>query len=168
MIDRRAVVRGAAAGAVAAGVWSAVEPLAARAFGTDYTDVRLLGRMVSSRRWAAAGTAVHLVNGAAFGALFAGAGGRGPRAGLAWTMAETLATWPGMALLDRVHPDRRSGRWPALVTDRRVFGQEVAMHALFGVLLGLMVPAEPAAGAPTSAPEPGPPPSAPPNHAVAS
>lgn len=134
-----AAVRGALAGAAAAGAWAAVEPLAARVAGTGYTDVRLLGRMVSERHWAAAGTAVHLANGAAFGALFAAAGGRGPRAGLAWAAAETIATWPGMALLDRVHPDRRSGRWPRLLTDRRVFAQEVAVHALFGVLLGAMV-----------------------------
>jgi hypothetical protein len=50
-----------------------------------------------------------------------------------------VATWPGMALLDRIHPDRRSGRWPRLLTDRRVFAQEAAMHAVFGLLLGLMV-----------------------------
>jgi hypothetical protein len=167
VIDRRAMARGAVAGALAATAWSALEPLASRAFGTDYTDVRLLGRMASERRWAAAGTAIHLVNGAAFGAVFAGAGGRGPRAGLAWTMVETLATWPGMAVLDRIHPDRRSGRWPALVTDRRVFAQEVVMHALFGLLLGLMVPGPPPAGALTTAPAPGPPPQAPPDHAVA-
>jgi len=133
-------LRGAAAGVAAAGAWSALEPLASRALRTDYTDVRLLGRMVSERHWLAAGLAVHAVNGAAFGAAFALAGARGPRAGLAWAAAEALGTWPGMALLDRIHPDRRSGRWPRLVTDRRVFAQEAAMHALFGLLLGLMVP----------------------------
>lgn len=159
MIDRRVAARGAAAGAAAAAAWAAVEPFAARALGTDYTDVRLLGRMVSRRRWGVAGTAAHLANGAAFGALFAGTGGRGPRAGLALAMVETLATWPGMALLDRIHPDRRSGRWPALVTDRRVFAQEVAMHALFGLLVGLMMPGGPSAGAAGAVPEPGTPPS---------
>ncbi len=148
MIDARAAGRGAVAGAAAAAVWAAAEPLAARAFGTDFSDVRLLGRLVSRRRWAAAGVAVHIANGAAFGAVFAGTGGRGPRAGLALAMVETLATWPGMALLDRVHPDRRSGRWPALVSDRRVFAQEVAMHALFGVVLGLLVPGDAESRAP--------------------
>lgn len=136
----RIAVRGAVAGAVAATAWSAVEPLAARAFGTTYTDVRLLGRLASRRHWALAGTAIHAANGAAFGALFAVAGARGPRDGLLWTGAETVATWPGMALLDRIHPDRRSGHWPRLVTDRRVFAQEAVMHAFFGILLGLMVP----------------------------
>jgi hypothetical protein len=132
-------LRGAAAGAAAAAAWAAVEPLAARVLRTDYTDVRLLGRMASERHWAAAGLAIHAANGAAFGAVFALAGARGPRAGLAWAAAETVATWPGMAVLDRIHPDRRSGRWPRLLTDRRVFAQEAAVHALFGLLLGLMV-----------------------------
>jgi hypothetical protein len=132
-------LRGAAAGPAAAVAWAALEPLAARALGTDYTDVRLLGRMATERGWLPAGLAIHAANGAAFGAVFALAGARGPRAGLAWAAAETVATWPGMALLDRIHPDRRSGRWPRLLTDRRVFAQEAAMHAVFGLLLGLMV-----------------------------
>ncbi len=131
--------RGAAAGAAAAAVWSALEPLAARALGTTYTDVRLLGRLAAPRRWAVAGAAVHLANGAAFGALFGLAGRGGVRDGLAWTGVETLATWPGMALMDRIHPDRRSGHWPdPLLTDRRVFAQEVVMHAVFGTVLGAM------------------------------
>lgn len=135
----RRAARGAAAGAVAAGVWSALEPLAARAMGTTYTDVRLLGRLAAPRRWRAAGAAVHVANGAAFGAVFGLAGRGGLRDGLAWTGAETLATWPGMALMDRIHPDRRSGHWPdPLLTDRRVFAQEVVMHGVFGIVLGLL------------------------------
>jgi hypothetical protein len=138
------VLRGAAAGAAAAAAWSAVEPLAARALGTDYTDVRLLGRLTARGwiGWRTAGLVVHSLNGAAFGALFAARGGRGVRAGLAWAGAEAVATWPGMAVLDRIHPDRRSGRWPPLLTDRRVMAQEALMHALFGALLGLMLPPE--------------------------
>jgi hypothetical protein len=145
---RRTLLRGAAAGAAAASAWAALEPLAARALRTGFTDVRLLGRLVSERRWAPAGVIVHAANGAAFGAAFALAGGRGPRAGLVWAGAEAVATWPGMALMDRIHPDRRSGGWPRLVTDRRVMAQEAAMHALFGLLLGLMVPERTGGGQP--------------------
>jgi hypothetical protein len=83
---------------------------------------------------------MHVANGAAFGAVFALSGARGPRAGLVWASAEGLIAWPAMAALDRVHPDRRSGHWPRLVTDGRVFAQEGLMHALFGLLLGLLVP----------------------------
>jgi hypothetical protein len=135
------VQRGAAAGAVAALAWSALEPLAARAFGTEYTDTRLLGAVITrgGRGWRAAGLAAHVANGAVAGALFAGAGLRGPAAGFAAAQAEGLLVWPGMAVMDRIHPDRRSGRWPRLLTDRRVFAQEAVMHGLFGVLLGLGV-----------------------------
>jgi hypothetical protein len=41
-----------------------------------------------------------------------------------------------MLLVDRYHPDRRSGAWPPLLRNRRVFAQEAAVHALFGALLG--------------------------------
>ena len=123
-----------------------LEPLVGRLLGTGgFTDVRLLGRLVpgAGGRWPLAGALVHAANGAAFGAAFALAGARGPRAGLAWAGAEAVATWPGMALIDRLHPDRRSGRWPPLATNPRVMAQEAAMHALFGLVLGLLVPAEP-------------------------
>lgn len=141
MSRARRVARGAAAGAVAASAWSALEPLAGRALRTGgFSDVRLLGRMVpgAGDRWPLAGALVHAANGAAFGAAFALAGARGPRSGLAWAGAETIATWPGMALMDRVHPDRRSGHWPPLLTNPRVFAQEALMHAVFGLVLGAL------------------------------
>jgi hypothetical protein len=47
--------------------------------------------------------------------------------------------WPGMALVDRFHPDRRSGAWPPLLWNPRVFGQEVVAHAIFGGVLGALL-----------------------------
>lgn len=138
---RSRVVRGAAAGAAAAVIWAAVEPLAAKALRSGgYSDVRLLGRLVpgAGDHWPIAGVLVHTANGAGFGAAFALAGASGARAGLAWAGAETIATWPGMALMDRVHPDRRSGHWPRLASNPRVFAQEAIMHGLFGLVLGLL------------------------------
>jgi hypothetical protein len=44
-----------------------------------------------------------------------------------------------MAVVDRHHPDRRSGAWPPLLWNRRVFAQEAALHALFGAILGSLV-----------------------------
>ena len=41
-----------------------------------------------------------------------------------------------MAIVDRLHPDVRSGRWPPLVRNPRVAAQEVAGHLVFGVVLG--------------------------------
>lgn len=131
---------GALAGAVAAGVWAASEPFARRVFGTPYSDVRLLGAPLRpGRGWRAAGVAIHLANGALFGAAFERLGGRGPARGIAVAQAENMLLWPGMALADRLHPDRRSGAWPPLLRNRRVFAQEVAMHTVFGAVLGALV-----------------------------
>jgi hypothetical protein len=127
-------VRGAAAGVVAAAAWAAAEPVLGRALGTPFSDVRLLGRVTTrGRAWPAAGVALHLANGAAFGIAFERLGLCGVAA-----QAENLLLWPGMLAVDRLHPDRRSGRWPRLATDRRVIAYEVATHALFGAVLGAL------------------------------
>jgi hypothetical protein len=75
-------MRGAAAGAIAAAAWAAGEPVLGRLVRTPYSDVRLLGRLVTrNRAWPMAGAALHLVNGAAFGTAFELAGLRGVKAG---------------------------------------------------------------------------------------
>lgn len=131
-------VRGALAGAAAAGVWAAQQPLDRRVFGHPYDDTELLGRWVVPKGggWRAAGIALHLVNGAAFGAAYANVAPslpvppvlRGPLAGL----AEHLATWPGTAVLPRVHP----ADLPPLWGSGRAFAQSTWRHLLFGLVLG--------------------------------
>jgi hypothetical protein len=127
---------------VAAAVWAAAEPAIARLVRAPagYSDLRLLGAPVTGdgARWREVGLAVHLANGAVFGALFAAAGGRGWKQGFAAAQAENLALWPAMAVVDRVHPDRRNGTWPPLVGNGRVFAHEAAVHALFGLVLGAL------------------------------
>ena len=61
------------AGAVAAGVWAAQQPLDKRVFGVDYDDTELLGKLVTRGRGVArrSGSALHVANGALFGALYA-------------------------------------------------------------------------------------------------
>jgi len=120
-------------------VWAAAEPVVRRVFRTDYSDVRLLGAPLSRRHWRAAGAVVHLANGAAAGLLFHRLGLRGWRAGIVAAQVENVLLWPGMAVVDRLHPDRRSGAWPPLMGSRRVFAQEVVVHALFGAVLGALV-----------------------------
>jgi hypothetical protein len=133
-------MRGMLAGVVAAGVWAAAEPTLGRAFGTPYSDRRLLAGLLGTGP--AGGLAAHLANGAVFGALFQRAGFRGPLLGVLAAQAENLALWPTMAVVDRVHPERRSGAWPPLLRNRDVFTYEVAAHALFGIVLGSLL-AEP-------------------------
>jgi hypothetical protein len=132
-------LRAALAGVTAAGAWAAAEPGLRRLFGTPYTDVRLLGAPLSRRNWRLAGTAVHLANGAAAGVAFRRLGLRGWRSAVVAAQLEGAAVWPGMAVVDRFHPDRRSGAWPPLLRNPRVFAQEVAAHAIFGAVLGLLL-----------------------------
>lgn len=132
-------VRAALAGATAAAAWAAAEPALRRLFRTPYSDVRLLGAPISRRHWRLAGTLTHAVNGAAAGIAFRRVGLRGWKAGIAAAQAEGALLWPAMVLVDRYHPDRRSGAWPPLARNRRVFAQEVAAHALFGGVLGLLL-----------------------------
>jgi hypothetical protein len=132
-------LRAALAGVAAAAGWALAEPGLRRAFGTPYSDVRLLGAPLSRRHWRLAGSAAHLANGAAAGIAFRRLGLRGWRSGVVAAQLEGAALWPLMAVVDRYHPDRRSGAWPRLLTNPRVFGQEVAAHALFGAVLGALV-----------------------------
>jgi xanthosine utilization system XapX-like protein len=129
-MELRRIPSGALAGAVAAGVWAAQQPLDKRAFGSDYDDVELLGKLVTrDSGWQAAGLAIHLANGAAFGAVYALVRpllpGPPQVAGVAAGLGEHLATWPLTALIDR-----------KLVGDRRAFTQSAWRHALFGLVLG--------------------------------
>lgn len=138
-LDRTRTLRGALAGAAAAAVWAAQQPLDQRVFGVPYDDVELLGRFVTDGRAAyPIGLAMHVLNGAAFGAIYANAARalpvpaalRGPLAGL----AEHLATWPGTATLSRIHP--AAGELPGLWGSGRAFAQGTWRHLLFGTVLG--------------------------------
>jgi hypothetical protein len=142
MVSRHvAVMPAALAGAAAAGVWAAAEPLAQRVLRTPYSDVRLLGALAPvGSAWRPVGIAMHLANGALYGVAFHKLGGRGWVQGLLSAELENVLLWPSMAVVDRVHPDRRGGAWPPLLFNRRVFAYEVTMHAIFGIVLGLLLP----------------------------
>lgn len=140
-MDLARAANGALAGAVAAGVWAAQQPLDKRVFGCRFDDTELLGKLVTrGRGWPAIGLAVHLQNGARFGAVFATVGHRlpGPRSarGLLAAMIEHLATWPLVRIVDRIHPARRE--LPTLAGSRRAFAQATWRHLVFGLVLGLV------------------------------
>jgi hypothetical protein len=133
-------LRGAVTGAVAAAVWQASNPVLKRAFGTPYSDAELFGPFLTRGRYESlANLATHSAAGAGFGYVFERLGGRGVRKGVAVALAENTLLWPTLAIFDRIHPKRRDGSWPRLVTSPRVFAQATTGHALFGVLLGLGV-----------------------------
>lgn len=137
--DRSRTLRGACAGAVATAVWAVQQPLDMRVFGVRYDDAELLGKLVTRRpAWRPIGLAIHIANGALFGALYANvapalplpAAARGPAAGL----AEHLATWPSTMLVGRLHPAAED--FPPLFGDHRAFAQATWRHLLFGAVLG--------------------------------
>ena len=132
-------LRGALAGAAAAAVWAAQQPLDRRVFGVPYDDTELLGKLVTKGpAWPYVGLAMHLANGAMFGAIYSAAAPRiplpawakGPAAG----MAEHLASWAGTPFNDRYHP--AADELPDLWGDSRAFAQATWRHLLFGTVLG--------------------------------
>jgi hypothetical protein len=139
-VDPARSARGALAGTVAAAVWALQQPLDQRVFGVRYDDTELLGKLVTrGPGWRAAGLALHLVNGAAFGAVYARAvtrrlplppWARGPAAAL----GEHLGSWPLVLLTDHVHPAR--AELPTLGNSPRAFAQATWRHLLFGTVFG--------------------------------
>jgi hypothetical protein len=138
-VDVAQTARGALAGAVAAGVWAAQQPLDRRVFGVAYDDTELLGKAVTrGRAWPIVGLGLHVANGAAFGAAYANTASRLPlpswARGPAAALGEHVATWPLLAVSERVHPAR--AELPRISNNPRAFAQSAWRHLLFGVVLG--------------------------------
>lgn len=134
----------ALAGAAAAGVWALVEPLDQRWFRFGYSDVALLGKLVTrGPRWRLAGTVVHLVNGAiaglVFWALHRWLGGSVFWGAVVFAMVEHVLTYPLTMLTDRYHPARGDPHLPPMSRSGRAFAQATFRHLLFGVVLGLLL-----------------------------
>jgi hypothetical protein len=130
-----------AAGAAAATVWGLLEPLDRRLFGSDYSDIALLGKFATrGPHWRLAGFAVHAVNGAVFGLVYDVVRRHVPydarRLALAVALAEHVALYPLGALVDRYHPARGEPGVPPLIGNPRAFGQATVRHAVFGLVLG--------------------------------
>jgi hypothetical protein len=136
---RTRTLRGALCGSIAAAVWALQQPLDKALFGSRYDDLELLGKAITrSDAWYPIGFALHIQNGAAFGAVYAllapaiplPAPLRGPAAGL----VEHVLLWPLSPLTDKLHPARK--QLPQLAGNRRAFAQATWRHLLFGVVLG--------------------------------
>ena len=137
-------MRSARAGALAALVWAAVEPLDKRVLAHDYSDVAVLGKAVTrSRAWPLAGLAVHAANGAVFGArLRRGAPShRRRRRGGSHSGSHS----PSTPRCSRSAPQSTASIPPrgsaglAPLWSNRAFAQATFRHALFGAALGRRV-----------------------------
>jgi hypothetical protein len=132
-------LNGAVCGALAATVWAIQQPLDKLLFSSRYDDVELLGRALhTGPGWYPIGLALHVQNGALFGAVYANLAPALPIApalrGPAAALAEHFALWPLTAVGDHFHPARAD--LPALSGNRRAFAQATWRHLLFGVVLG--------------------------------
>ncbi len=137
----RVASRGATAGVIAAAVWAVQQSLDKRVFRSGYDDLELLGKLLTRRSWwPIAGLALHLGNGAAFGAVYALFCPKLPRSawarGLVAAEAENFGLWPFVSLTDRHHPAREE--LTRLTGNRRALAQATWRHALFGLVLGVV------------------------------
>jgi len=135
--------RAALAGAVAAIVWGAVEPLDMRLFRNDYSDVAMLGKLVTrTRAWPLAGFAIHATNGALFGLaadeLARRTGASPRRVAPALALVENVVLFPLAYVVDREHPARGEPGVAPFFTPRGL-AQETLRHAVFGVVLGRLI-----------------------------
>lgn len=142
---------------VAAAGWALEQPLDKVLLDSTYDDVELLGKaFTTGNGWYPIGLAMHLGNGAAFGAVYANIASYlplpPPLRGPAVALTEHLALWPLGALSDRLHPARK--QLPQLQGNARAFAQSTVRHLIFGVLLGELERRF------NARPEPAPPPSA--------
>ena len=138
-MELRRTLNGALAGGIAAAIWAAQQPLDKRVFGTDYDDVELLGKLVArGNGWPAAGLAMHVANGAAFGAVYTLVRpflpGPPVANGTLAALMENFASWPLGAISDSHHPAR--GELEPLWGNNRALAQATWRHALFGAVLG--------------------------------
>jgi hypothetical protein len=138
--------KAALAGAAAALVWGALEPIDRLVFRNDYSDVAVLGKLVTrTRAWPIAGIAFHAVNGAMFGIAFDEAHRRTSlpprRLALGLALAEHVALFPLSYFVDRKHPARGTPGVGQLF-NRRGFAQATARHAIFGAVLGRLASAQ--------------------------
>jgi hypothetical protein len=134
-------MRAGAAGAVAAVVWGAQEPIDRAVFGCDYSDIALLGKAITrGPRWRAAGFALHAVNGIVFGLAYDELRHRLPvrprPLAVGMALFEHVSLYPLAWFVDRFHPARGEEGVPPLLHNRRAFAQATWRHALFGWLLG--------------------------------
>ena len=132
--------RAAGAGATAAIVWGALEPVDRRLFHHDYSDIAVLGKTFTrGPGWRPLGFAIHALNGALFGLVYhelSRRTRRNPRRlALELALLEHVTLFPTGSLVDRFHP-ARGEPGVARLLHPRAFGQATVRHAVFGIVLG--------------------------------
>jgi hypothetical protein len=132
---------GIVAGLVAGAAFLVAMAIDLALFRNKSNDLRLLSGMVpgGSRLWPLLGTAMHMFNGAALGAVYAHVEdqfpGPGWLKGTVFGLVENMFLWPIITVLDRVHPDMKRGTLEPF-NQKLPFFQEVFRHVVYGAVLG--------------------------------
>jgi hypothetical protein len=134
-----------AAGAAASTAYLAEQEIDRRLTGNGYDDLLLWGGLLTRnpRRQRITGLVAHFALGAALAAAYGVALPSLPAApgwlrGLIFTQAENGLLYPGVPLINAIHPDVRNGKLPSLLT-WRYFWVEVARHLAYGLVLGVLL-----------------------------
>jgi len=132
------------AGGTAAAAWGLAEPFDRELFRFPYSDIALLGQLVTrGPHWRAAGWVLHVGNGVVAGLVFWAVydrlGGNAFWLAIAFAMVEHVLTYPLTLLTDRFHPARGAPQLPPMARSGRALAQATFRHLLFGVVLGLLV-----------------------------
>ena len=131
------------AGASASAVYAGEMYLDIALTGNPLDDVQLLEGALRGRkaRFPILGMLVHLLNGSALAIVYALVRPLlpGPNwlKGALFGLLFVLTVWPLTPLLDRAHPLIRRRDLPRFNT-RVAFGQNIARHLVFGLVLGLL------------------------------
>ncbi len=133
-------IRCAAAGAIAASAWGLAEGFDQRLLRHDYSDVAVLGKLVTrGPGWRPIGFACHAANGAVFGLAYHELRERvrvdPRRLAVGMAVAEHALLFPIGGLLDRVHPARGEPGVASMLS-AKAFVQATWRHLLFGWILG--------------------------------
>lgn len=122
-----------------------------RLLPNGYDDLLLWGGLLSRRprRQRLWGLGVHLLLGTALAPVYAAIAPSFPRLprwlrGLLFAQLENAVLYPGVPLLNAVHPSVRVGELPSLLT-RRYALVEIVRHAVYGAVLGILLPDRPPA-----------------------
>ena len=135
--------RAATAGAVASALYAAEMYADMAVTGSRFDDLQLIEGLIRGRkaRLPVLGMAIHLINGAALGEVYALAEPYLPGPawvkGLLFGQVFLLTVWSGVPLIDRYHPLVTRGELPKL-NRPMPFAQNVSRHLVFGLALALL------------------------------
>lgn len=134
------------AGGVASSGFLVTQAVDQRLTGGGYDDLLLWGGLLSRdpARQRLLGAGVHFALGVALAAIYDALlpllpDLPGPVRGMLFAQVENTLAYPGVPWINRRHPEVRSGRLASL-TSPRYWLLETIRHAVYGALLGTLLP----------------------------